>query len=72
MGEGRTGGDSDIVKVESSGEDSKATGGLVSNFSHPRVNKTKQHIHKKVMRVMRDSERMRIKRACIRGKMDLK
>ena len=42
MGEGRTGGDSDIVKVESSGEDSKATGGLISNPPHPRV-KTKQH-----------------------------
>ena len=38
-----TGGASDIVKVESSGEDPRATGGLVSNLPHPRVNKTKQH-----------------------------
>jgi len=29
--------------VESSGEDPRATGGLVSNLPHPRVNKTKQH-----------------------------
>jgi len=34
---------SDIVKAESSGEDPRATGGLVSNLAHPRVNKTKQH-----------------------------
>ena len=33
----------DIVKAESSGEDPKATGGLVSNLPHPRVIKTKQH-----------------------------
>jgi len=39
MGEGWTEGASDIVKVKSSGEHSRATGGLVSNFSHPRVNK---------------------------------
>jgi len=38
-----TGGASDIVKAESSGEDPRATGGLVSNLLHPRVNKTKQH-----------------------------
>jgi len=31
------------VKAESSGEDPRATGGLVSNLSHPWVNKTKQH-----------------------------
>ena len=43
MGEGWTGGASDIVKEKSSGEDPRATGGLVSNFLHPRVNKTKQH-----------------------------
>jgi len=36
-------GASDIVKAESSGEDPRATGGLVSNLPHPRVNKTKQH-----------------------------
>jgi len=35
---------SDIVKAKSSGEDLRATGGLVSNLPHPRVNKTKQHI----------------------------
>ena len=29
--------------MESSGEDPRATGGLVSNLPHPRVNKTKQH-----------------------------
>ena len=38
-----TGGASDIAKAKSSGEDPRATGGLVSNFPHPRVNKTKQH-----------------------------
>jgi len=43
MGEGRTGGTSDIVKVRSSGEDPRATGGLVSNLAHPRVNRTKPH-----------------------------
>jgi len=43
MGEGFTGGASDIVKAKSSGEDPRATRGLVSNLPHPRVNKTKQH-----------------------------
>jgi len=43
MGEGWTGGDINIVKAESSGEDPRATGGLVSNLPHPRVDKTKQH-----------------------------
>jgi len=43
MGEGRKGGVSDIVKAESSGEDPRVTGGLVSNLPHPRVNKTNQH-----------------------------
>ena len=44
MGEGRTGGASDIVvKAESSGEDPRATGGLVSDLPHHRVDKTKQH-----------------------------
>ena len=43
IGEGWTGGASDIVKAESSGEDPRATQGLVSNLPHPRVNKTKQH-----------------------------
>jgi len=38
-------GASDIVKAESSGEDPRATGGLVSNLPHPRVNKTKQHLN---------------------------
>ena len=38
-----TGGASDILKAKSSGEDPRATGGLVSNLPHPRVNKTKQH-----------------------------
>jgi len=39
------GGTSDIVKSKSCVEDPRAlaTGGLVSNFPHPRVNKTKQH-----------------------------
>jgi len=37
------GGASDIVKAKSSGKDPRETGGLVSNLSHPRVNKTKQH-----------------------------
>jgi len=31
------------VKAESSGEDPRTTGGLVSNLPHPRVNKTKKH-----------------------------
>jgi len=43
MGEGWTGRASDIVKAESSAEDPRATGGLVSNLPHPRVNKAKQH-----------------------------
>jgi len=43
MGEGWTGGTSDMVKTESSGKDPRATGGFVSNLLHPRVNKTKQH-----------------------------
>jgi len=43
MGEGWTGGASDIVKAKSSGEDPRATGGLLSSLPHPRVNKTKQH-----------------------------
>jgi len=37
-GGGWSGGASDIVKAESSGEDPRATGGLVSNLPHPRVN----------------------------------
>ena len=41
MGQGRTGGASNIVKAKSTGEDPKATRGLVSNLPHPRVNKTK-------------------------------
>ena len=32
-----------VTLAESSGEDPGATGGLVSNLPHPRVNKTKQH-----------------------------
>ena len=43
MGEGGTGKVSDIVKAKSSKEDPRATGGLISNLPHPRVNKTKQH-----------------------------
>ena len=39
----RTWGASDIVKAKSSGEDPRATGGLVSNLPHPQVNKIKQH-----------------------------
>jgi len=39
--EDRGGGASD--KSKSTGEDPKATGGLVSNLPHPRVNKTKSH-----------------------------
>jgi len=41
MGEEGTGGTSDIVKAESTGEDPRATGGLVSNLPDPRVNKIK-------------------------------
>jgi len=40
-------GASDIVKVESSGEDPRAIGDLVSNLPHPRFNKTKQERQKK-------------------------
>ena len=40
-GGGLTGGASDIA--ESTGEDPRATGDLVFNLPHPRVNKTKQH-----------------------------
>jgi len=43
--EGGTGGASKIVKEESSGKDPKATGGLISNLPHPRVNTTKQHTY---------------------------
>ena len=50
MGEGWTGGASDILKAESSGEDPRATEGLVSNLPHPRVNKTKQHWAERVGR----------------------
>jgi len=48
MGKRWTEGASDIVKATSTGEDPRATGGLrlVSNLSHPRVNKTKQHPQK--------------------------
>jgi len=49
-------GASDIVKVESSGEDSMATGGLVSNLPHPWVNKSKQHtLH--ILEFKRSSDR---------------
>jgi len=44
MREGETGEASDIVKAKSSEKDPRATGGLVSNVPHPRVNTTKQHI----------------------------
>ena len=46
MGEEESRGASDIVKAVSSGEDPKATGGLVSNLPQPGVNKTKQHPQK--------------------------
>jgi len=36
-------GASDVVTAMRSGEIPRTTGGLVSNLSHPRVNKTKQH-----------------------------
>jgi len=39
MREGGTGGASDIVKAKSSTEDPRATGGRISNLSHPLVNK---------------------------------
>jgi len=44
-GEGVNWGARDTVKAESSGEDPRATEGLVSNLPRPRVNKTKQHSH---------------------------
>jgi len=34
------------------GEDPKATGGLVSNLPHPRVNKTKQHTVPSVSKIV--------------------
>jgi len=43
MGVGWTGGPSDFVKSRSTRENSKSTGGLVSNLPHPRVNRTKAH-----------------------------
>ena len=43
MGEGWTGGASDMVNAESSGEDPKATGGFVSNLPYLWVNKRKQY-----------------------------
>ena len=49
IGERWTGGASDIVKAQSSGEDLRAAEGLVSNLPHPRVNKTKQHTHRKLI-----------------------
>ena len=45
MGQGWTGGASDIVKAESSGEYPRATGGLVSNLPHLWVHTTKQHTY---------------------------
>ena len=54
MEEGWTGGAGDIVKAKSPGEDPRATGGLVSNLPHPRVNKTKQHTLKWVVSISRD------------------
>ena len=47
-GRGCTGGAINIVKAKSSGEDPRATRGLVSNLPHPRVNKTKQHTLRKL------------------------
>jgi len=49
-----TGGTRDIVKAKSSGEDPRATGGLVSNLPHPRVNRTKQHTKKENLRASCD------------------
>jgi len=43
MRQGGTGGASVIVKAKSFGKDPGASGGLVSNLRHRRVNKTKQH-----------------------------
>jgi len=36
-------GGGELVKAKSSVKDPRATGGLVSNLFHPRLNKTKQH-----------------------------
>jgi len=50
MGEGGAGGASDIVKVESSEKDPRATRGLVFNTPHPRVDETKQHTSRSKIR----------------------
>ena len=41
-----------LIRPKSSGEDPKATEGLVSNIPHPWVNKTKQHLRE----IMRTSD----------------
>jgi len=46
MGEWWTGEASDIVKAKYTGEDPRATLGLVSSLPHPLVNQTKQHTNK--------------------------
>jgi len=43
MEEGETRGAKDIVKAESSEEDSRAAGGLLSDHFNPRVKKTMKH-----------------------------
>ena len=43
QGEGEPGELATAVKAKISGEDPRATGDLISNLSHPRVNETKQH-----------------------------
>jgi len=75
MGEGWTGGASDIVQAKSSGEDPRATGGLVSNLSHSRVNTTKQHCNthtlKQTNKQTKDSERWKRREAFIIGSMSV-
>jgi len=49
QGNWRPWGASDLLKAKSSGKDPRATGGLVSNLPHPRVNKTEQRTLVKVI-----------------------
>jgi len=49
-GRGELGGASDIAKAKSC-EDPRATGGLVSDLSHPQVKKTNQNMHTPVMTI---------------------
>jgi len=74
MGKRKPGRSSDIVvKVDSSAEDPKATGGLVSNCIHPWVNKTKAaHVSEVLSSCLRwtpffEKQGPNVNRVCTRG-----